>query len=73
MDLIDCTTGPKFPEIKVKLVGTDGNAFAILGRVCKAMRRAGLPPAEIDEFTKQATSGDYDFLLGTCMEYVDVE
>jgi hypothetical protein len=63
----------KYPQIQVKLVGEDGNAFAILGRVRAAMRRAGLMPSEIDEFTKQATSGDYDFLLGTCMEWVEVE
>jgi hypothetical protein len=32
------TTEPKYPHVKVKLVGRDGNAFAILARVTKAMR-----------------------------------
>jgi hypothetical protein len=63
----------KYPHIKVKLVGKDGNAFAILGRVRKAMQRAGLMPSEIEEFMTQAKSGDYDFLLGTVMEWVEVE
>ena len=26
----------------------------------------------VDEFTKEATSGDYDHLLQTCMDYVEV-
>jgi hypothetical protein len=33
---------PLYPQIKVQLVGRDGNAFAILGRVTSAMRAAGL-------------------------------
>ena len=63
---------PKYPKIKVKLVGNDGNAFAILGAVIKAMRKANLPTKELDAFTKEATSGDYNNLLATCMKWVDV-
>ena len=60
----------RHPEIEVPLAGEDGNAFSILGRVLKAMRRAGVPKEEQDEFTKEATSGDYDHLLQTCMRWV---
>ena len=56
----------------VKLVGTDGNAFAILGKVSKALKRAGLEK-EAKEFMKEATSGDYNHLLQTAMKYVEVE
>jgi len=64
----------KYPDITVKLVGSDGNAFAILGKVSGAMRRAGnVPKEEIDAFMEEATSGDYDHLLATCMKWVDVE
>jgi len=63
--------GPRF-DIKVKLVGTDGNAFALMGRVTSALRRAGATKAETDEFYAEATSGDYDHLLQTCMAWVDV-
>ena len=62
----------KYPKIKVKLVGKDGNAFAILGSVATAMREAKLEESEIKEFRKEATSGDYNHLLRTCMEWVDV-
>ena len=41
---------PKYPNIRVNLVGEDGNAFAILGRVQNSMRRAGVPKEEIDKF-----------------------
>jgi hypothetical protein len=63
---------PKYPNVKVKLVGQDGNAFAILGSVCLVMRRAGLPATVIEEYTTAATSGDYDNLLQVTMRYVEV-
>ena len=62
----------KYPEIKVKIVGTDGNAFAILGKCCAAMRRANCTKEQIKEFTDEATNGDYDNLLQVCMKYFDI-
>lgn len=62
----------RYPDVTVELVGETGNAFNILGKVSKAMRRADVPKAEIDEFMAEATSGDYDHLLQTCMKWVDV-
>lgn len=58
---------------KVKLVGTDGNAFAILGKCIRALRQAGYSSDEIAKFKKEATSSDYDHLLATCMEWCNVE
>ena len=63
---------PRHPDITVKLVGEDGNAFAILGTCRQAMRRARLPQAEIDAFMAEATAGSYDHLLQTCMRWFDV-
>lgn len=60
----------RFPEITVQLSGEDGNAFAILARVRGAMKAAGLPAAVIEAFTDEASSGDYDDLLRTCMRWV---
>lgn len=60
----------KYPDIEVELVGRDGNAMAILGRVTQAMRRAGVPKPEVDAFFEEATSRDYDHLLQTCMRWV---
>ena len=56
----------------VKLVGTDGNAFAILGRVSNALKAAGLEE-EAAEFLSEAMKGDYDHLLQTCFKYVNVK
>ncbi len=64
---------PKYPNINVQLTGKDSNAFNILGICLQAMRRAGLPQEERDKFHKEATSGDYNHLLCTCMEWFDVE
>jgi hypothetical protein len=60
------------PRPKVKLIGEDGNAFMILGKVIRALRKAGYPQAEIDRYREAATSGTYDHLLATTMEWVDV-
>jgi len=59
-------------DITVELVGYDGNAFAILGRVSRALRKGGHKELA-EEFMKEATSRDYDHLLQTCMKYVNVE
>lgn len=56
----------------VTLVGTDGNAFSIIATVRLAIRRSNHPELE-RAFTEEATAGDYDHLLNTCMRYVSVE
>ncbi len=64
--------GPKYPDIEVQLTGNDGNAFAILGAVSKAMRRAKVDSKDIDAFMDEATAGDYNHLLQTAMKWVSV-
>ena len=59
--------------IKVQLIGRDGNAFSILGTVKQALRRGGESREFIEAFMKEATSGDYNHLLCTCMEVCEVE
>jgi len=58
-------------RVKVRLVGEDGNAFFILGRVTKAMRRADYTQEEIDRYQREATSGNYDHLLQVTMAWVE--
>lgn len=60
----------KYPNAEVQLVGLDGNAFSILARVMKALRQAGATADEVNEYHKQATSGDYDNLLRVTMTWV---
>ncbi len=56
----------------VQLVGEDGNAFAIMGKVSKALKRAGFRD-EAKKYQEEAMSGDYNHLLAVTMEYVNVE
>jgi len=70
MTQAESTSKVRYPNISVKLVGQDGNAFAILGRVGRALQRGGVSKEERDLFFKQATAGDYNHLLVTCMEWV---
>ena len=57
----------------VKLIGTDGNAFSILGLAIRAAKKAGWSQAQIDEYKQKATSGDYNNLLAVTMELFEVE
>lgn len=63
---------PKFPHIKVRLSVSDGNAFSIMGKVTRAMKQAKVPAEIIKQYTDKSMGGDYNNLLQTAMDYVDV-
>jgi len=58
---------------KLKLIGTDGNAFALLGRAHKAAKFAKWPNEKWESVFGEARSGDYNHLLQTLMEHFEVE
>lgn len=62
----------KYPDIEVELIGQDGNAFLILGKVQKALREGGVSDEEVKQYYEEATAGDYNHLLRTTMEWVEV-
>lgn len=62
---------PKF-NTPVQLTGNDGNAFAIMGSVKSALKKAGATQEQIDEYLKQSMSGDYDNLLRVACDWVEV-
>ena len=64
---------PKYPAIKAKLIGQDGNAFAIIGTVQQALRKASVPQNDIDEFVVEAMSGDYNNVITTALKWVTVK
>lgn len=66
------TSQPYFPEVAVQLTGSDGNAFAIMGAVGKALRKFGCDQLVVRDFQQEAMAGDYNQLLMTCMRWVDV-
>ena len=53
------------------LVGEDGNAFSILAKARRALQAAGRGD-EWATFEAEATSGNYDHLLVTVMNWFDV-
>jgi len=62
----------KYPNIEVKLTGSDGNAFAIIGRVKTALADGGASYEQVNKFMDEATSGDYNNVLATAMRWVSV-
>lgn len=61
-----------YPDVEVELLGHDGNAFLIIGRVAKAIRRAHGNDAAT-KFTEEASQQEsYDALLGFVMKTVEV-
>ena len=59
-------------NIRLKLVGEDGNAFFILGKARRELQRARRSDLW-EQFRKEATSGGYSHLLTTCMKYFVVD
>jgi hypothetical protein len=64
---------PKCNDVTVSLIGMDGNCFAVLGAVVKALKKAGCTKTDIDAYQKEAMAGDYDNLLRVTQEWVHVE
>lgn len=54
---------PVTKKVRLRLVGLDGNAFALLGAFQAAARKQGWSPDEIKAVMDDAMSGDYEHLL----------
>lgn len=61
----------KITKPKIKLIGMDGNAFAILAAAHVALQRAGLEDMW-EDYQKEAIAGDYDHLLMVTMKWFEV-
>lgn len=68
-----CVPGTNIPKPHVELTWQNGNAFAIMGRVSRALRRNGVPQEIIKKYTDESTSGDYDHLLAVACKYADAD
>lgn len=56
----------------MQLVGLDSNAFAVMGAFRKNAHKQGWTPEEIKAVLDEAMNGDYDHLLATIMDNVDM-
>lgn len=62
-----------YPQISVELVGTDGNAYALIGTVGRALKDGGVSREQIAEWNRQAFEApSYDDLLRFIIETVEV-
>ena len=59
-------------KIEVQLSGEDGNAFAIMGSVQRALAKNGVSEEEIEQYVEQSMQGNYDELLRTAGSWVKV-
>jgi hypothetical protein len=59
--------------LTLNIIGSDGNAFSILGKAIKTMKQANLSQKDIDEYEVLATSGDYNNLLRVTMDWFVVK
>lgn len=57
--------------MKYNLVGVDGNAFAVMAYVLKAMKECKMSKEEQSDYQTKAMSGDYDNLLAVSIEMID--
>ena len=64
--------GTEIPKPLVELTGKDGNAYSIMGRVRRALQKAGAPAEVLDKYYEESTKGDCDHLLSIACQYVKV-
>jgi len=55
------------------LTGENGNVFAVINRVTRALKKVGQPERSKEFATKAFQCPSYDAVLALCGEYVDVE
>ena len=56
----------------VKLTGVSGNAFAVMGVVSRALRKAGFDQEYIDKYMQESMAGDYNNLLTVAHKYANI-
>ena len=56
---------------KYDLIGVDGNAFAIMGYVRRALIESG-HGNKVEEYFAKAKSGNYDNLVVVSLDYIDI-
>jgi hypothetical protein len=65
---------PKYPDIQVKLTGTDRKVPLLISRCVRAMTRADVPGEEIDAFFKEAEAAtDWKLLVSIVSNWVDLD
>ena len=58
-------------NVKMNLIGLDGNAFALLGAFSREAKKQGWTEEQIETVTKEAKKGSYNHLLCTLMDNIE--
>lgn len=61
---------PKYAKVALQVSETDSSAFGVVNAARQALRKAGASRAEIEAFSKEALSGDYNHVLNTTASWV---
>lgn len=61
---------PKYPDVVLNVGTVNSSASGVIGAVGSALRKAGVASCEIETFSAEAMSGDYNHLLRTAMRWV---
>ena len=61
------------PKPRVRLVGTDGNVFSIIGLVRRALKDAGEDERASEFVARAFASKSYDAVLALVFDYVEPE
>jgi hypothetical protein len=56
-------------KVKLKMVGLDGNAFAVMAAFERQARKEGWTQEEINAVLDKAMAGDYSNLISTIAEH----
>jgi hypothetical protein len=62
---------PKYPNVKIKLVGLPADKLVIVDRTTLALRKAKVSEREIDLYQAEALAGNLDDCLAVTLETVD--
>lgn len=62
----------KIVKPKLKLIGTDGNAFSIIAKLSDCLRHNGYNAEQVKAIQKECMSGDYNNVIATACKYCEV-
>ena len=60
-------------KVKVKLIGTDGNIFCLVGKCTLALKKAGKNDASTEMKNRVFKASSYEEALNILAEYVDIQ
>jgi len=64
---------PLFPNIKVHLIGQDGNIFLIISKISKALKNNGVSSTDRSQFFNEVTGcNSYTEALNKCCKWVAI-